>query len=153
MIARPQVLRLKQKVPQPALDWAQSKADEAYATPRPKDGQLETASVRVCASKGAVPPHTDDHPGTEGRMIVGLVLRSDGHVLHTDHAPEGRPLEAGDLYIIDPRDRHWTTCPTDDSQLIFTVYIMELDRSPKKLAHDFMWELIAASIEAHASGR
>lgn len=147
-IARPQVLRLKQKVPQPVLEWAQQLAEQAYTAPRAKDGQLETANVRVCAAKGPVPPHTDDHPGTEGRMVVGLVLRSDGHILHTDQCPAGLPLQAGDLYIIDPRDRHSTTCPSDDAQLIFTVYIMELDRSPKKLAHDFMWELIVASVEA-----
>lgn len=134
--------------------WVQAKADAAYERLRIGNEGLETDAVEVCASRGAVAPHRDDDGTDKGMRIFGLVLRSDGHRLHSDGLcetgnDEGLLLSPGDLYEIDPFDRHWTTVPASETQaqLIFTVAIMNPDgRSAKKLAHDFLWNLIAASI-------
>lgn len=144
-------------LPTPGLmAWAQRIADDAYGTARLVHHGFETDAFEICAARGPVRPHTDDHPGTDGMRIHGLVLRSDGHRLHTDalHAAgrkEGLELKAGDLYVMDVADRHWTTVPdgSDGAQLIFSVYIMAEDgRKPKDLAHDIFWSALAASIQA-----
>jgi hypothetical protein len=147
------VTRLKPTISAPVRAWAQDKANAAYAGER-EGGVMETMVTEVCAKRGAVGRHTDDHPGTAGFKVKGLVIRSDGHRLHSDSLDaagitEGIELQAGDLYEIDVTDAHWTTCPSPESELIFSPYIMADDgRSPKKLAHDISWSLIAASINA-----
>jgi hypothetical protein len=149
-------------VPTPGLmAWAQAIADAAFGTGLLSQHGFETDAFEICAAKGPVKPHTDDHPGTDGMRIHGLVLRSDGHRLHTDalHAAgvvEGIELKAGDLYVMDVTDRHWTTVPEGayDAQLIFSVYIMAEDgRKPKALAHDIFWSALAASIQANTRTR
>lgn len=156
----PKVTRTKHRVSAPVLAWAQRQADAAYAQTRFGEEGLETGAVEICASNRAVAPHVDadgkQDMNVEGMHIIGMVLRSDGHVLHTDalHAAgvtEGIPLAPGDVYEIDVFDRHWTTVPDGavEPQIIFTVNIMRPDgRSHDKLGHDFKWTVLAASIEA-----
>lgn len=151
----PRIVPQRLDLPAAVMEWVQGVAERAYAAPRSGNELLETDAVQVCAIKGPVPRHTDNHPGTSGMTVVGQVLRSDGHVLHTEAmGGEGHELRAGDVYFIDPGDPHWTTVPPDrpEAELIFTVYIMFEDaRTPAKLAHDFRWELIKASIETGAA--
>lgn len=142
--------------------WAQAQADAAYAAyagPRLGEAALETASDRICAIRGPVPPHRDTEQVEPGMLVHGLVLRSDGHRLHSDRlheagVTEGLPLPAGTFYLIDPLDRHWTTVEDGDDgakapQLIFTVNVMHPDgRRPAVLARDMWWSVLAASIEA-----
>lgn len=150
------VHHLGKSVPAPVLAWVQKQADLAYTGHR-DGGAMETMVSEICAKRGAVKRHTDDHPGTAGMKVKGLVLRSDGHRLHSDTLDaagitEGLLLQAGDVYEIDITDPHWTTCPSPESELIFSPYIMRDDgRSPKKLAHDMSWTLIAASLDATRS--
>lgn len=154
------VTRTKNLLTAPVLAWAQAQADAAYARTRMGEDGLETDAVEICAANGAVAPHVDAEgkAGLDmtGMRIYGLVIRSDGHRLHTDtlHAAgvtEGLPLSPGDVYEIDVFDRHWTTVPEGavEPQIIFTVSIMRPDgRSHAKLGHDFMWTVLAASIDA-----
>lgn len=151
----PKVTSTKQRPTAAMLAWAQGKADEAYKRLRLGSDGLETDAVEVCASEGPVPPHRDEDGSKPGMRVVGLVIRSDGQRLHSDalHASgntSGLPLKPGDLYEIDPFDRHWTTVPDGcvRSELIFTVNIMTPDgRDAQKLAHDMWWSLLKASIE------
>lgn len=117
-----------------------------------EDGELSTAWFPICASLGPVAGHIDTFDGEEiGKLIYGLVLKSDGHVLHTRSHPEGMPLSVGDLYSLDPHDWHWTTCPNADSELIFAAtFLHHTDPrygKPNKIAHDLRWEVLAQSIE------
>jgi hypothetical protein len=156
----PRVTRTKNLLSAPVLAWAQAQADAAYGEVRLGEDGMETAAVEICAANDAVAPHVDAE-GKEGMdltgmRIFGLVIRSDGHRLHTDalHAAgvtEGLPLAPGDVYEIDVFDRHWTSVPDGavKPQIIFTVSIMRPDgRSHAKLGHDFMWTVLAASIES-----
>ncbi len=133
------------------MQWVQAVADRAYAQERGGNTGLESEAVEVCCARGPVPPHVDNDGPVAGRRVVGLVLRSDGHVLHSDRlraagVVAGLPLRAGSLYQLDPSDRHWTECPGPASELIFSVHIMVPDRrKPVKLAHDMWWSLLAAS--------
>jgi hypothetical protein len=150
MIAR--VFKRYARIPEKVREWAEGVAAAAYSTDR-SEGRLETAVTAICAHRGPVPRHTDDHPGTDGMMIVGLVVKSEGHVLFTKSmCGVGVQLEAGDLYYIDPSDPHWTECPHSDSELIFSVNIMHLDRPAKRLAQDMAWTLIAESMPMPVSG-
>lgn len=161
----PKVTRTKQKLSAPVLAWAQAQADAAYARTRFGEDGLETDAVEVCAARGPVAPHVDAD-GKEGidltgMHIIGMVLRSDGHRLHSDnlHAAgvtEGLPLSRGDIYEIDVNDRHWTTVENGsrDAEIIFTVNIMRPDgRTPAKMAHDLTWTVVVASIEDMKRGR
>lgn len=156
----PKVTHTKNLLSAPVLAWAQAQADAAYARTRFGEDGLETEAVEICASDRPVAPHADaegKEDQVRGMRIYGLVIRSDGHRLHSDnlHAAgviEGLPLAPGDVYEIDVFDRHWTTVPDDAGakpQVIFTVSIMHPDgRNHAKLGHDFMWTVLAASIDA-----
>lgn len=156
----PKVTHTRVKLSAPVLAWAQKQADAAYSRTRLGEDGLETDAVEICASNRAVAPHVDadgKHDlDIEGMHIIGMVIRSDGHRLHSDnmHASgntEGILLSPGDVYEIDVFDRHWTTVPDDavNPEIIFTVNIMRPDgRNHAKLGHDFMWTVLAASIEA-----
>lgn len=161
-MARPfltKVTRTRSAPSAPVLAWAQSKADEAYGRVRLGDDGLETAAIEICAANRAVAPHVDadGKPGMDltGMRIFGMVLRSDGHRLHSDSldaagVTEGLALSPGDVYEIDVFDRHWTSVPPGavDPQIIFTVNIMRPDgRTHAKLGHDLMWTVLAASID------
>lgn len=153
------VTRTRNVLSAPVLAWAQAKADDAYGRTRLGDDGLETDAVEICAANRAVAPHVDadGKPDMDltGMRIMGMVIRSDGHRLHSDTldaagVPEGILLSPGDVYEIDVFDRHWTTVPDDavDPQIIFTVNIMRPDgRSHAKLGHDLMWTVLAASID------
>ena len=154
----PRVTSTKRRLPAAVKAWAQEQATRSYQSPRFGEQGLETEAIEVCASRGPVLPHVDAW-GKEnlvrGMRIIGLVIRSDGHRLHSDNleaagVKEGLALREGDIYEIDVFDRHWTTAPGQpiDAEVIFSVHIMHPDgRKPDKLAHDYGWSLIAASIE------
>lgn len=152
----PRVTRTKHRPSAGILQWAQEQADAAYARIRLGSEGMETQAMEICASNVPVAPHRDTEGTLPGMRIYGLVLRSDGHRLHSDalHAAgvaQGLPLSPGDLYEIDPFDRHWTTVPEGSRQceLIFSVHIMHPDgRSHQKLAHDMWWTVLKASIDA-----
>lgn len=161
----PKVTRTKHAPSSAMLAWAQDKADAAYLRLRMGEEGLETEAVEICAANQAVGRHTDaegkDPAMLAGMRIYGLVLRSDGHRLHSDalHAAgvtEGLPLSTGDLYEIDVFDAHWTTVPamSENPQIVFTVNIMRPDkRSHLQLAHDMWWTVLAASIEGIRQSR
>lgn len=148
----PAVTRTRSIPSATVLDFVQATADAAYSSRTANDPQqLATAVDPICAIRGPVPRHTDDMQGVAaGMRIYGLVLRSDGHVLHSERLPPaGIELRAGDLYCIDPFDPHWTTAPSEAAELIFAVAICPPERrTPHKLAHDFLWTVIVASINA-----
>ena len=152
----PRVTRAGKTPSAPMLAWAQGRADEAYGRLRVGADGLETEAIEICASDRAVIPHRDTEGTAPGMRIYGLVLRSDGHRLHSDLLHEagttdGLELVPGDLYEINPFDRHWTTVPDDavKPQIIFHVVVMHHDgRTPKKMAHDLWWNVLAASIDA-----
>jgi hypothetical protein len=76
---------------------------------------------------GHVNPHTDDQ--TSDMAVVGFVFDADGHKLvHGDQALE---LRIGDLYVLDPLERHGVLAPHHLSTLtlfIKPVRIEELRR-------------------------
>lgn len=112
---------------------AQLLSDRAHALYQRTNEYVESATtgtsvqgLYVCHR--AVERHQDLDGARPGMVVQGLVLRSDGHRLHTARleesgVPEGILLEAGDFYEIDPYDEHWTTVPKDGGkhQLIFYI--------------------------------
>lgn len=157
MTIPPRIWRDQGIFPVALKQFAQSTADRHYEFM--SDEELSTEHYPVCASRGAVRPHIDEFGGEElGKRIFGYVVRSDGHRLHTvSLAGESIELHEGDLYSLDPHDRHWTSCPSPDSQLIFVCTFLPLD-DPRfdnafKLVHDLQWETIKASVDAMRMGR
>lgn len=156
---KPKVTRTKHFLSPPLKAWAQEKANQAYESLRYGDSGLSTEVEQICAIDRAVPPHIDAEEKGDmdltGMRIYGLVIRSDGHVLHSDALDaagktEGILLQEGDVYEIDVFDRHWTSVPSDleKHELIFTVCIMKPDgRTHKKLGHDFKWTVLAGMVE------
>ncbi len=141
--------------------WIQAQADAAYRRLRLGSDGLGTEADCICASDRPVAPHRDTEGVEPGMLVHGLVLRSDGHRLHSDRLhetgrPEGILLSPGDFYVIEPDDRHWTTVPDGSisPELIFTVCVMHPDgRSAKTLAKDMWWTVLAASIDALRAAR
>lgn len=144
----PQVFKTRVLPPPQPLAWLQSIVDRhiaVYGEQLPIEG-----CDPFCATAGGVRPHIDELEGeAEGKLVYGWIVRSDGHMLHTEDRPEGILLEAGDLYCIHPLVRHWTTAPLLSSQLIFGVQVTPPEaRTPRKLAEDYRMTLIVASVEA-----
>lgn len=162
MTPAPEVFHFRETLSTTALDELRRIIEPALAE-HELIGDIESPMDNVCASRRPVPVHTDGRPGlTEGMTICGLVLHNDGHVLRTMAAERACmgpiPLQAGDFYLIDIDDPHWTEVPDDDpgAVLIFTPYIMRLDkrrrrtldgRSLKQLAHDMRFTVLADTIE------
>lgn len=124
---------------------AQRLADEALARhDDPCDGTATTNLHGLYACERAVERHQDLQGAEPGMRVHGLVVRSDGHRLHSQRLTasghsEGLLLEAGDFYEIDPYDPHWTTLerPGGPDQLIFFVEgDMPDDRSRQEVAQD-----------------
>lgn len=104
-------------------------ADEALAKHNdPEDATAITGLHGLYACQRPVERHLDIKGAEPGMRVHGLVIRSDGHRLHSQRlsvygCPEGLPLDTGDFYELDPLDPHWTTTPKADTpaQLIFFV--------------------------------
>lgn len=118
-----------------------------------EESELSTNCYPICACRGGVPAHVDVMGGHErGKLIYGLVLRSEGHVLRTDAMVyEGLPgilLKPGDLYELHPLDRHWTRTDQPDGELVFAAaFIEQVDPrfgKHEKMAHDLLWETMAS---------
>lgn len=110
-----------------------------------EDNTLSTSVFPLCAGRGPVTPHIDEMDGeAAGRLVYGWVIKSEGHRLHVEGKtpPEGLELKAGDVYVIEPLVRHWTTAPNWWSELIFAVAVTPPEtRTPKKLAEDYFWSV------------
>ena len=136
--------------------WVQRVADHHYEHGgADDDAELSTDCFPICASRGFVRPHIDEFGGAElGKRIFGLVIRSDHHYLRSAMlGPNCISLHEGDVYAIDPHDRHWTECDQPDGQLIFAATFLPLDdpriRDPHKIAHDLFWEMMQAHVEQY----
>lgn len=154
----PMVWRGVQTLPPMVKEFVQSAADYHYANGS-DEAELSTDHYPICASRGAVRPHTDDlEMEAIGKRIFGLVVRSDGHHLHSLSLGDNSiALHEGDVYSLDPFDRHWTTCPSGDSELTFVcTFLAPADpryNDIPKIAHDLMWETIKASVDAKREKR
>lgn len=144
----------KQELPTPEImALVQRVADRHYEEGPGEDSELSTERYPICASLGPVTAHTDEFEGQSiGKLIYGLVLRSDGHLLHTDSmGGHGFPISTGDVYELHPFDRHWTTTPDPEGQLIFAAAFIGPDdsrfRRLERIAHDLRWETLKAMIE------
>lgn len=91
--------------------------------------------------------HQDLDGAKPGMLVRGLVLRSDGHRLHSERLsaagrPEGIPLVKGSFYELDPYDFHWTTVPDgpEDPMLLFYV---EGDLPDHRTSRDIVDEMLA----------
>jgi hypothetical protein len=80
-------------------------------------------------------------------LVRGLVLRSDGHRLHSERLsaagkPEGIQLVKGSFYELDPYDFHWTTVPDgpEDPMLLFYV---EGDLPDHRTSQDIVDEMLS----------
>lgn len=72
---------------------------------------------------GHVNPHVDDQ--TSDVAIVGFVLDADGHKLvHADQALE---LRIGDIYVLDPLERHGVLAPHHLSTLTLFIQPVKID--------------------------
>lgn len=72
---------------------------------------------------GHVNPHTDDQ--TADMAIVGFVLDADGHKLvHGDQALE---LRIGDIYVLNPLERHGVLAPHHLSTLTLFIQPVKID--------------------------
>lgn len=133
------------------MAWVQRVAGWHYDSGGCEESELSTEYYPICATNDAVRPHIDEFGGEElGKAIFGLVLRSDGHVLHTRSHPGPIPLAKGDLYMLDPHDQHWTLCPKGGQLIFAAAFIHETDprySRPEKLAHDLKWEVLAAHVD------
>lgn len=101
-----------------AVRWNDTRDLDTITTPIP--------GVHVCPK--AVEPHQDLNGAKPGMLVRGLVLRNDGHRLHSQRLNqsgmrEGLPLKAGDVYEIDPYDEHWTTTPDDVEYPILVILV------------------------------
>ena len=122
-----------------------------------EDGELSSECFPICASPGAVMAHVDTFGGEEnGKLIYGLVLKSEGHVLHTDAMKAagitlGFPLHPGTIYELHPYDRHWTETTTPGGELIFAASFIPAHDvrfgDLPKMAHDLRWEVMARTVE------
>jgi len=108
---------------------AQALADEALSLDFDEDIDTYPTKVHglyVCPMP--VRRHQDLEGAERGMLVRGLVLRSDGHRLHSQRLNaagigEGILLKAGDFYELDPYDFHWTSVPEgpEHPQLLFHV--------------------------------
>lgn len=121
-----------------------------------EEGELSTDCYPICACEGPVPAHVDNMEGHHlGKLIYGLVLRSEGHVLRTvsqiDAGLNGILLQPGDLYELHPLDRHWTHTDTPGGKLVFAAAFISQDDDRfgqlEKIAHDLRWEVMAQAME------
>lgn len=72
---------------------------------------------------GHVNPHVDDQ--TSDIAIVGLILDADGHKLvHGDQALE---LRIGDIYVLNPLERHGVLAPHHLSTLTLFIQPVKID--------------------------
>ena len=72
---------------------------------------------------GHVNPHTDDQ--SADMAIVGFILDADGHKLvHGDQALE---LRVGDIYVLNPLERHGVLAPTHLSTLTLFIQPVKID--------------------------
>lgn len=150
----PRVWKDVRLLPPELAKWCQDAADWHYEHGGAADeAELSTDHYPICASPDDVNPHTDEFGGAEiGKMVFGLVVRSDNHVLHSDLLEaQGRsiPLNAGDVYTLHPHDRHWTK---GEGQIIFlATFLLASDprfNKPSKIAHDLQWECLKGKIDA-----
>lgn len=133
------------------LAWAQARADAHYPNAH---GQLALEVGSLCASLGPVERHIDDLDGeAAGKLIYGWVLRSDGHRLHTRDTADGWSLSVGDVYCIHPLVEHWTTCPDEDSELIFDVSIKLPHEDPPEKVAALLKQGLIMSIGEHECAR
>lgn len=97
--------------------------------------------------KGSAEPHQDHAPA--GCLASGIVIRSEGHRLHSRRLDaagvrEGLPLNVGDVYQHDPHDEHWTSVPDNAKDAVLAFYV-EGDppdsRSIAEIAHDLISNL------------
>lgn len=91
--------------------------------------------------------HQDLSGAEPGMLVRGLVLRSDGHRLHSDRLtaagrPEGIPLEKGSFYELDPYDFHWTTVPDGPKNPMLLFYI-EGDLPDRRTSRDIVEGMLA----------
>lgn len=134
-----QVHPLGIRPPVSLMPWIKRVADDHIA--QEAGEQLITGVGSLCATIGPVSRHTDDDVPA-GKWIFGLVIRSDGHRLHSDALPVGLPLNQGDLYVLDPAVPHWTTCPDADDVLVFTVTMREPGEGTlREIAADLVLDL------------
>ena len=111
------------------LRIAQHLADEGLARHRrPDEATAITDLHGLYACRTPVERHQDLDGARPGMHVHGLVIRSDGHRLHSQKlvdagCAEGLLLEAGNFYDLDPYDPHWTTIdgPSENGQLVFYV--------------------------------
>lgn len=72
---------------------------------------------------GHVNPHVDDQ--SSNVAIVGFILDADGHKLvHADQALE---LRVGDIYVLDPLERHGVLAPHHLSTLTLFIQPVKID--------------------------
>lgn len=72
---------------------------------------------------GHVNPHVDDQ--TSDTAIVGFILDADGHKLvHGDQALE---LRIGDIYVLNPLERHGVLAPHHLSTLTLFIQPVKID--------------------------
>lgn len=72
---------------------------------------------------GHVNPHVDDQ--TSDMAIVGFILDADGHKLvHGDQALE---LRIGDIYVLNPLERHGVLAPHHLSTLTLFIQPVKID--------------------------
>jgi len=131
----PETLRIAQRLGEEGL--------ARHTKPEVDTAKTDLHGLYVC--QRAVERHQDLEGAEHGMHVYGLVIRSDGHRLHSQRlddagVPEGLPLRAGDFYDIDPYDPHWTTIPDGvaEAMLLFYVEGEMPDEQPLDEVADFM---------------
>jgi len=140
---RPVVVNSAWKPSAETIRIAQRLGDEGLERHTDQDDETaDTYLPGLYACRRAVERHQDLEGAKPGMHVYGLVIRSDGHRLHSDRldaagCPEGLPLKAGDFYDLDPYDPHWTTIPAGVAAADLIFYVegeMPDDRSLGEVA-------------------
>lgn len=93
--------------------------------------------------------HQDLDGALPDMLVRGLVLRSDGHRLHSERldaagVTEGIALVAGSFYELDPYDFHWTTVPDGPEDPVLLFYVegdLPDERTPRDIADEMLVHL------------
>jgi hypothetical protein len=94
--------------------------------------------------------HQDLDGALPDMLVRGLVLRSDGHRLHSERldaagVTEGIALVAGSFYELDPYDFHWTTVPKGPEDPLLVFYVegdLPDERTPRVIADEMLVHLM-----------
>lgn len=88
-----------------------------------------------------VNPHTDDQ--TSDYVIVGFVFDANGHKLV--HGDQALVLNPGDIYVLNPLERHGVLAPDHMATLTLYIQPMKSDKAEDLVPALFAMEAIRAA--------